>query len=56
MNDNGCYNCEERHIGCHTNCKSYKEYKLRLKKINEKKQAEKLRYACHKRSKKVYVR
>ena len=56
MKENNCYNCTERHLGCHSVCDTYKSYKLQLKKISERKQAEQLRYACHKRSKKVYAR
>lgn len=24
--ESGCYNCKERHIGCHANCPKYEEY------------------------------
>ena len=51
MISNSCYNCRERHIGCHSNCETYEHYKSRLEKIKKKKQAERLKYACHKRSK-----
>lgn len=51
MISNGCYNCEERYVGCHSICETYKKYKSRLEKIKNKRQAERLRYASHKRSK-----
>lgn len=31
-----CKNCNERFIGCHSNCDSYKQYKLHLAKEKEK--------------------
>lgn len=52
--NNSCYNCKNRVIGCHSNCETYKEYKSHLDKIKHKKQAEKLKYASHKRRSKVY--
>lgn len=24
---NACFNCTERHIGCHSECEKYKEYR-----------------------------
>lgn len=24
--NNGCKDCQDRHVGCHSNCESYKEY------------------------------
>lgn len=35
--DNDCKRCEYREINCHAKCKSYKEYKEKLKKIKENK-------------------
>ena len=55
MKNNGCYNCTERHLGCHTDCIIYGEYKSYLEKIKKRKQAERLKFACHKGSK-VYGR
>ena len=34
-----CYNCSNRKIGCHTTCEIYLEYKQRLAKIKENKEA-----------------
>lgn len=34
-----CYNCSNRKIGCHSTCEVYFEYKQRLAKIKEKKEA-----------------
>ena len=48
-----CYNCKERHLGCHSNCQSYKEYKLYLENIKERKQKEKINYASRKRGKSI---
>lgn len=35
-----CLNCENRYLGCHSNCEKYKEYKqyLDVIKINKKKE------------------
>lgn len=37
MADNGCYDCKERHLGCHSNCEKYlkwkKEYQTRMKQV-----------------------
>lgn len=33
--NNNCKHCEYREINCHANCKSYKEFKEKLKKIKK---------------------
>lgn len=30
-----CYNCTERHVGCHGNCDDFKQYKAEVDKANE---------------------
>lgn len=42
MNDNKCYGCDKRHIGCHSECKDYREFRINLDKKKESIQ-EKLR-------------
>ena len=32
----GCYNCTERKIGCHSNCKIYENYKKEKDLINKR--------------------
>lgn len=32
MNDNCCYECKDRHIGCHSTCKKYKTWKAEFAK------------------------
>lgn len=39
-NKNCCLNCEFRRLGCHSNCKSYEEYKKRLEIIRNNKSKE----------------
>ena len=29
---NACYNCTERHVGCHSTCEKYAEYQKELEK------------------------
>ena len=31
----GCYGCENRTIGCHSNCEKYNEYKEKADLINK---------------------
>lgn len=33
--ENECKSCDYREINCHSKCKSYKEFKEKLKKIKE---------------------
>lgn len=35
MSNKKCLNCEERHIGCHTNCIYYQLYKMENEKLKE---------------------
>lgn len=35
-----CYGCSFREVGCHTNCKAYKEYRKLIEKIGENRQKE----------------
>ncbi len=37
-NSCGCYNCQERHIGCHSNCEKYLNYKRRKDVIKKRRQ------------------
>ena len=30
-----CYNCTERHVGCHGSCDGFKQYKAEVDKANE---------------------
>lgn len=32
-----CYNCDEKHIGCHDSCVKYREYKRKVGEINQTK-------------------
>lgn len=36
-NTTGCYNCTNRKVGCHSNCKIYEDYKQRQDVINKRK-------------------
>lgn len=36
--NNDCKRCEYREINCHANCKSYKEFKEKLKNIKKKRE------------------
>lgn len=38
--ESGCYNCKERVVGCHANCKKYKEYKEKKDVINSRRKLE----------------
>ena len=42
-NESPCLGCENRHIGCHGKCDSYKEFRAELDRIN----AERLEQAEH---------
>lgn len=42
MAKNGCYECTERTINCHSTCEKYKKYKEELEKIAKVKRYEKL--------------
>jgi hypothetical protein len=55
MNKCSCYKCEDRCIGCHTDCPTYKLYKSNLDKIKEKKKEARL-MADYRGSKKRYGR
>lgn len=35
-----CKNCEERHIGCHSECSSYKEFRSSVDELRAKKREE----------------
>lgn len=48
-NISGCYRCECRQIGCHSNCLVYAQYKQYLQKIKDRKEQEKLTYPLKKR-------
>ena len=50
MKTNGCYNCINRKVGCHSECKEYQQYKSTLEKIKEKKKKEQIMFAYTKRS------
>lgn len=47
MNKIACKNCKKRHIGCHADCKEYKEFKKDLEREKEKGKADK-EYYSHK--------
>ena len=34
MKNTYCLNCEQRHVGCHSNCEKYKEFRKKLDDIN----------------------
>lgn len=44
MNKQGCYNCQERYVGCHITCSKYKHYRKQLEELKEKKENDKQRY------------
>lgn len=44
MNNNGCKDCTDRQIGCHSTCERYKAFREQLDKINEQKKADKMRH------------
>lgn len=55
MNINGCYKCEDRCLGCHSNCLKYAEYKQYLQNIKDRKEQEKKNFPTARRNK-VYAR
>ena len=36
---NKCMDCEERHVGCHITCESYKAFRLEMEAIRKAKDA-----------------
>lgn len=42
-----CRDCKRRHIGCHANCKEYKEYKKMIEREKENRNVDK-EYYSHK--------
>ena len=38
-----CYKCEDRHVGCHSTCETYKEYCAECEEIRKKVDAKKPR-------------
>lgn len=36
-----CYNCQNRHIGCHSDCEDYKQFRAELDEINKQKEKDK---------------
>lgn len=48
MKYNTCLNCEERCLGCHSNCEMYNKYKQELKRIQENKKKQSV-WASYKR-------
>ena len=34
--DTPCQDCKDRHVGCHSTCKRYEEYRTKLDEYNEK--------------------
>lgn len=40
MNNDSCYNCENRHLGCHSTCSIYANYKATLQIIKNNKKDE----------------
>ena len=47
MNKASCRDCKKRHIGCHADCKEYKEYKKKLEREKENRKAD-IEYYSHK--------
>ena len=41
--NNGCKDCTDRQIGCHSNCERYKAFREQLDKINEQKKADQMK-------------
>lgn len=33
-----CYNCQNRHMGCHSDCEDYKQFRAELDEINKQKE------------------
>ena len=33
MSNNSCYECQNRHPGCHSKCEIYKDFKNELKRV-----------------------
>lgn len=36
MKENSCKDCQDRYIGCHSNCEKYKEWKAKKNEEKEK--------------------
>lgn len=36
-----CYNCEERQVGCHSTCESYKTFRAECDRLNDLKNKQK---------------
>ncbi|WP_236915708.1 hypothetical protein [Clostridium sp. Cult2] len=39
-----CINCEDRHLGCHSKCKKYQEFKKEREKFRKKKYSNNFEY------------
>jgi hypothetical protein len=39
-----CFDCEDRHVGCHSTCKSYDLYKQQLENAKPKKDQDYISY------------
>lgn len=50
MRNSGCYMCDKRYLGCHSECERYRQYKSALDEIKDKKKQEQIWFA-YKRSK-----
>jgi len=37
---NSCYQCKDRHIGCHSNCERYREYRRKWDEAKAKRDEE----------------
>ena len=37
---NPCYKCEDREVGCHSNCEKYKEFAKKRKSIGDLKRSQ----------------
>ena len=51
VKSNGCFNCTERHIGCHGTCEKYKQWKeeyLEQKKVIKTNEIKHTSYFYHK--------
>lgn len=40
MADPGCKDCPDRHVGCHSDCERYLEFRKKLDELREKKRIE----------------
>lgn len=47
MNNMACRDCKKRHIGCHAECKEYKEYKKKIEREKERRKSD-IEYYSHK--------